>query len=108
VHRIGHRLAPKKDWGNILKEPGLLSLVMKGKRPDGLEGYIQVKVEPSRVPIAQPGVYIQFNDHYQLAPGDEPLPGTSKANKIISSQWVSSMSRALEIAESISLLGRSE
>lgn len=103
-HEVGDRLAPKGDWESILKNPGMLSLTVQGKRPDGFEGYIQVKVEPSRK--AHPGVFIEVNDHFQLASGDEIPPGTSKAIKIISSQWISSMSRALQVAESISLLGR--
>lgn len=101
--RIGDRLAPKEDWQAFLKNPGLLSLTMKGVRPDGIDGYIQVKVEPSTK--VEYGVYINVNDHYQLAIGEETPPGTQRAREIISSQWHNSMRQAEHIAATISQLG---
>lgn len=104
-HKVGHTLAPKPLWEPHLPKPGMQSLTIRGQRPDDLEGYILVKVEPSTQ--VEFGVYIEVNDHYQLAPGDEAIPGTSKALDIISRQWGGSMSRASAIAQAIAALGSS-
>ena len=68
-HKIGHTLAPKSTWSPILKDPGLLTMTVQGQRDDEREGFVNVKVEPS-VKI-QHGIYIDVNDHYQLAPDGE-------------------------------------
>jgi hypothetical protein len=99
---VGHRLAPKQDWENVLDSPGMLNLTMRGKRPDDLDGYIQVKVEPSgQVGF---GVYVHVNDHYQLSSASETL-GANKAMIILFEQWSESMQRSEEIAQKIVDLG---
>jgi hypothetical protein len=63
-HSVGHTLAPKETvWAKVLKEPGMLSLAIQGKRDDDLLGHINVKVEPS-IRIT-PGIYLNVNDHFQ-------------------------------------------
>jgi hypothetical protein len=63
-HSVGHTLAPKETvWAKVLKEPGMLSLAIQGKREDDLLGHINVKVEPS-IRIT-PGIYVNVNDHFQ-------------------------------------------
>ena len=84
----------------------MLSLTMQGRRPDELQGYLRVKVEP--LTSVEHGVYIDINDHYQLAPADQTTSGTSEAAKIVLGQWASSMERSLKIAREISRIGKSE
>ena len=86
-HGVGHRLAPKQDWEDVLEEPGMSSLTMQGKRPDHLEGYIRVKVEPSAQ--VKYGVYVNVNDHYQLKSGDETSAGTREAMGILTNLTMS-------------------
>jgi len=95
-HQLGHRLAPKQDWKDLLDEPGMLSLAMKGERTDDFDGYLQVRVAPS--PRIQYGVFVAVNDHYRLVE-------TSEIPVILNEQWSESMGRSLRIAQKITSLG---
>jgi hypothetical protein len=100
-HATGHLLAPKQVWQSVLKEPGMRSLVIEGQREDQYEGRIHVKVEPSARIDA--GVYIDVNDHYQLAP--QPTTVTETLIEILNTNWEQSRKRSLKIAEMIVGLG---
>lgn len=63
-HAFGHHFAPKESWFKILKEPGLLNLVMLGKREGSDDSMIRVQIEPSA--RVQPGVMIAINEHHEL------------------------------------------
>lgn len=102
-HAVGDRLAPKQDWSGILKEPGLRSLTMQGRRPDSYSGYIGVKVQPSnRVDL---GIYIEVNDHYQLTSDSNTPAGKSDVFTILSEDWQDSMKRGVDIATRLTGLG---
>lgn len=64
-HKFGNMLTPKEPWTDILKNPGMRSVIMEGSvQRDKLKGYIRVKVEPStEVPD---GVYFNINDHFEV------------------------------------------
>lgn len=69
-HAFGHHFAPKESWLSILKEPGLLNLVMEGKREGSDDSRIQVRIDPSfRVP---PGLKIAINEHHDFLSKDNP------------------------------------
>lgn len=104
-HQVGHKLAPKDLWNSILAKPGMESLTIQGVRPDKYEGYINVKVEPSR--RHRPGVFIEINDHYQLATTEEIQPGTDTLLSILNSNWQESMERGNTISQSILGVGDS-
>jgi hypothetical protein len=98
-HGFGHKVAPKELWSKTLKSPGLLSLTMTSLRSDEYEGHIQVRVEPSiRVRF---GVYINVNDHYQLAKAQEIQAGTAGVVSILASKWQESMDRAHSIIKGV-------
>ena len=101
---VGDRLAPKQDWENVLDDPGMSSLTIQGKRPDNLDGYIHVKVEPSRR-VSGFGIYVQVNDHYQLSSTPETWVNASKVVDVLSEHWAESIQRSLGIAEKIAGLG---
>lgn len=62
-HSFGHQLAPKQYWKDILLEPGLLNMVIQGKRSNS-SGTIKVTVSTSlRVPH---GIFINVNEHHGL------------------------------------------
>lgn len=97
-HAIGDALAPKKLWSGVLESPGMMSIVMQGKRTDKMDkmkGAINVKVEPS--PRVKPGVFIQVNDHYEVE-DFEPSKGAGKIIDLVSMVWKESLSRAEFIA----------
>jgi hypothetical protein len=97
-HKIGHLLAPKDTlWRKVLKEPGTLSLSIRGKRDDGLSGQINVKVEPSlRI---HPGIYINVND--DLAVGGRT---SDQLVDLAGEKWDESKRRSDEIVATIKSL----
>jgi len=102
-HNIGNTLAPKKIWEPLLDKAGMRGLIMEGKRADGHEGYIQVKVEPSKT--IKFGVDVEINDHYQLKSDEPSVTSTRRATEILSGCWTKSMERGLIIADKIADIG---
>jgi hypothetical protein len=103
-HSLGDILAPKEHWKKILNEEsgerqiGLLSLtIQRSKRPDGLLGHLQVKVEPS-VPVSN-GVFVEVNDHYEI-PTKDPL-GCEEILEILSNNFAKSIPRSEEMIDSL-------
>lgn len=98
-HKIGHLLAPKDVlWEKLLKSPGLQSLSIRGERPDGEGGFIDVKVEPSKV--LPHGIYVHVNDHFQ--PTVEALESNpDKILDVLTDRWSESMLRADQIFAAI-------
>jgi hypothetical protein len=102
-HAVGDLLAPKQEWVDVLDKPGMRSLLIEGARPDDMDGYIRVKVEPSiRVRF---GIIIEVNDHYQLPSPSQPPTGAEEIVDILSKRWNESMQRSLDIAQKIAGLG---
>jgi hypothetical protein len=67
-HAVGDHLVHNELWEGILYLPGMRSVTYWGKRTDGYGGRIQVQVEPSfQFP---PGIFIAYNDHYDLSKVD--------------------------------------
>jgi hypothetical protein len=67
-HGIGHLLAPKEPWGPIMEAPGLRSMTMQGRRKQGGEGILRIKVEPSLK--VEHGLYVGINEEFRSAIGD--------------------------------------
>jgi hypothetical protein len=97
-HAFGDRLAPKDLWQGVIDTPGLRSLTMQGRRPDGLKGYIHVRVEPS-VRI-HPGVYFRVNDHYEV---DDPksVLGSKDILTLLEQSWDASLKRSERIMSTL-------
>lgn len=104
-NNLGHRLAPKEDWRDLLGEPGMLILEMQGKRNDDYNGYIRVKVE-SEHPDSF-GVGIRVNDHYELRSGsteDDFSAAVTLLSEVLFNNWQSSATLAKKVADKISAL----
>ena len=120
-HGIGDALVPKDPWMDVLKVPGMRTLVVWGARPDEYNGAVQIKIEPSfRYPQS---VYVGTNDHFVLTrgTGDEPkrdaawsisddeLEVTSEkipvATQILLEEWSASMVRAESYLQVVSQQG---
>lgn len=101
---IGYTLVPKENWTDILERPGLRNLVAEGLRPDDYDGYIRVQVQPSNE--VTHGVFIETNDHFQIATTDEIQPGTEELLKILSDEWDNSDSRGKKAAIEVASLAQ--
>ncbi len=97
-HALGHRLAPKDIWNEILEKPGMQSLSIQGKRPDGLNGFVHVTIQPSM--IRQPGIFASVNDHFDVQ-DKEKSAGTGEIVGILDKMWLSSYERSEKILEKI-------
>ncbi len=97
-HAVGHLMAPKQIWKDILEKPGMRSLSMQGQRPDEYKGYIMVRIEPSR--RIEYGLFISINDHYEIKDPESSL-GCKEIIEMLDSSWKSSYKRSNEIVTSI-------
>lgn len=97
-HALGHRLVPPENWKENLRKPGLLSVQVQGGRPDDYTGAVNVTVNPSA--IDPPGVFINVNDHYVLADGEEQATAGS-ALEVLRAVWDDSLSQSEKIRNSI-------
>lgn len=62
-HNIGHLLAPKDRWNQIMDDPGLRSMLMQGKRKNADGGVLRVKVEPSA--RVEHGLFVEVNEEFR-------------------------------------------
>jgi hypothetical protein len=97
-HKIGHTLVPKDDWRKVIREPGMLSLTMRGQRDDAHRGSVNVKVEPSMQ--IRPGIYVNVNDHFDA---DEKLlnEDPSYLLRIVGESWDESNRRSEKIVTAV-------
>lgn len=73
-------------------------LAMQGLRTDNYQGYINVKVEPSR--RVRPGIYVQVNDHFEARDYNASQGADQMVDTLIS-VWSESLTRALNISQSL-------
>lgn len=92
-HKLGHRLAPKDLWLDVLKDPGLRALTMVGARQDDYQGYTQVRVAPTKR-IAKWGIEFGVNDHFDMAPSSS---GCSETTELVHNHWHISMENSAHI-----------
>ncbi len=97
-HAFGHRLVPPNNWSD-LDSPGMKSVTVQGTRPDGHDGHVLVKVEPSTT--MKYGVFVEVNDHFQLTKSSEDLGGIEKAIQILTESWEDSLDRSMRITRSV-------
>ena len=95
-HKVGHALAPKAIWSEVLNKPGLLHLIIREK--PNRKDWTNVTVEPSIK--VQPGIYFEVHDHYEI----EDLNAAEGADKIVDilqEHWASSSDRAGNIMQHV-------
>lgn len=101
-HAIGHRLAPKDRWNEIIDSPGLRSMVMQGRRKGVSGGLLHVKVEPSSK--VEQGVYIEINEEFKPT-ADLEAEGAQWVASRLSEHWDAIMKSSEETAEYLVSLG---
>lgn len=83
-HRLGHKVAPKEVWTDILEKPGTRKLIMEGVRTDQRKGYVRIEIAPSIQ--VHPGVFIAVNDHFQVAE-PESNAGCQDMLGVLNKEW---------------------
>ncbi|MBN1314772.1 MAG: hypothetical protein JXA42_04870 [Anaerolineales bacterium] len=106
LDNIGNIVAPKEPWNKLLKNPGLTGQLMEEPRIDDIRGYLRVKIGPSGE--IQNGLFIDFNDHYELETNRTEFDGVSRVIEILKNRWDDSMQRFRLIASGIVELGGNE
>ncbi len=69
-HQIGHQLAPKEHWNEIMETPGLRSMLIQGHRKQPGHGLLHIKVEPSTQ--VKPGLFVEVNEEFRTSDDSEP------------------------------------
>lgn len=88
-HAVGHNLAPKPCWEDILEEPGMLGVTMRGKREKCSADRVDVRVQP--VTSLTHGVFVGINQHYDLKTESRTsvFERNQAAMKILTNEWSS-------------------
>lgn len=95
-HKVGHALAPKDIWNEVLNDTGLLHLVIREK-PEG-KNWTNVTVEPSIK--VQPGIYFEVYDHYEVEDSNASN-GAETVVEILQDRWSASSERAGRIMQHV-------
>lgn len=69
-HRIGHELAPKSVWKDIIEDPGMLSLTIQGKRAENASEHVEFRTQPILPNDNKNAISIAVNQHYRLSRTD--------------------------------------
>lgn len=94
-HRAGHAIVPQEFWNDLLEDPGMRRVQMQGKREDGLEGNINVQLEPS-VKITN-GIYVSVNSHFEL---NSEEPGSlDLAIELLETRFESELAEAMRLTD---------
>lgn len=97
-HAVGHKLAPKDIWENLLLKPGMRSLLMQGMRDDARKGYVLVRIEPS--PKVTNGIYITINEHYE-SPETAIPTGSDDVMGVLKERWTACYSNSERVISSL-------
>lgn len=95
-HGLGHLLAPKEPWNAIIDAPGLLSMVMQGRRKETDGGNLRVVVGPSQK--VDPGVFMQINEEFLASKYPQP-EGAQWIAGCLSEHWDGVMAFSEVVAE---------
>jgi len=109
IDKIGYALAPPTAWGEWAGDitsgdennhGGLRSLTMEQSRVDDRRaGYIRASVQPSVMYV--PGIWMQINDHYEVADKSTPPDGSAEIMKVLEESFDRSVSRSEWIMDQI-------
>jgi hypothetical protein len=100
VNAFGDLLMPKEPWVDLLKNPGLRSLVVSATRQDDLQGLTVVRVEPSLKHAN--GAYVDVN-HDILAVGVGQAEVMAFCLALLQEQWDRLQADALKLAQNLVL-----
>jgi hypothetical protein len=78
-HAVGDHLVHNDVWEGVLHLAGMRSVTFWGYRTDQFGGRVHVQVEPSFV--YPPGVFLAYNDHYDLTTGHQVPASRSPADQ---------------------------
>lgn len=124
-HAVGDGLVHNEVWDDTLKASGMRAAIFWGERADSYGGRIQVQIEPSF--LERPGVFLAYNDHYDLTFSqrqaasreeaaeisrvDDATVTTEKvevATNILNDEWSSFLQRTNAVLERIWRIARPE
>jgi len=86
-NEVGHCLAPKEPWLEILESPGMRVVAMEGKRPDCDADQVSIRVQPA--PSLENGIFVAVNQHYNLQTTDNASISdrNTAAIRILNNDW---------------------
>lgn len=98
-HQVGHCLAPKSPWKDVLQTPGMLVVGMVGTRSASPLDKINIRVQP--VMTGNHAVHVAINQHHDLDKDASYSERTADAVSLINADWASFLAYALEAAQTL-------
>lgn len=79
-HAFGHYILPKSPWDGVVSQPGLRSVTVQGKRPDGRPGALNSTLEPDL--RLHGDALLRINDHFET-----PNEKDNQSNSVAGAGW---------------------
>jgi len=83
-------------WNDVLSQPGMQSLTIKGVRSGEFPGEINVTVQPSK--RFRYGLFVSSNYHYSVPLDDAGTPRSERAIEYLSAEWKTALEQARRVA----------
>jgi hypothetical protein len=100
--RLAQRLGPSEPLQAVFPGAGLTSIGWKIPRSDGLDGEINLQLQPSRRPPR--GGWSEWNSHVNLSSA-ESAEGARPAVEMLEAEWDDDRRRAMETFDFLRSLG---
>jgi hypothetical protein len=101
-HKIGHTLVPKGlIWDDLVKAPGMQTLIIKASRDGDFPGEIYLTVEPSMDLKFDPGLFVRCNYHHSFSKDTLHAGSTDLLLKYLKSEWKTACGMARIMANKI-------
>lgn len=93
-HQFGHHIVPKDEfWSHILKNPGLVTIQVRGER---VGGFRQVSVGMSEM-FPNQGIEVGVNDHYELQTLDPRIVNAADLVTMLVDTWEQSVKDSINV-----------
>jgi hypothetical protein len=89
-HEVGNYLTPKDFWSSLVKNPGMLSVAVRGDPVLSEMGYVRITALPS--PTITNGVFIDINNHLVF----EDVKDSSLSYDAIDKNWKTGYANSLK------------
>jgi len=105
-HNVGHRLAPKSPWVDVLRSPGMLIVGMLGTRSDSHRDQVNIRVQP--VMNGNHAVQVAINQHHDLDKENSYAERTADAVSLINNDWAQFLTYSVDAAQRLLTARRDE
>ena len=100
LYEFFNSVSPYSKWESVFNKPEIRNIALIEKKEGSVDGHLRILIEPSV--IFKPGIYFDFNDHYQIVPNDQKnYVGCKEAMEVMKINWTNTNSNCIQKVEQI-------